>query len=207
MAQESFEYINKFKVSPVKIVKEMEKVYTELSFQYNISTDDKLIKSESTYNLNNTNSNLNGLIKDNTSEQELNDETALSIKDIRYKEIKSKINELSNDKKLNGNVILRSEKLNIILTELLSGSYKSRSSEAITSFLQERFDYKYIFSEINWIGNEDGLVSITKFAFNSLNNVEELLKTGYNFGALHVFKNIEGQLEFSLFLAKSIKKQ
>lgn len=198
IAQNTFEYVNKLKLTPIKIIKEMESIYSDLTFEFN-NPDENKIKIQ------NSNSNCSELIKDNTSENEMNDETAFSIKDIRYKELKSKINELSNEKKLNFNAILRSEKLSSIISELLTGSYKTRSPDAVLNFLQDKFENKFSFSEINWIGDEEGLTSLTKFAFNSLYNVENLLKTSYNFGAVHVNKNLLNQLEFSLILATANK--
>lgn len=194
LCQNTFKYLNKLKINPLKFLKEIERVVGDVSFQY--------IPIESNRNKQHYKAN-SVLIKDDFSEN--NDETAFSIKDLRLKEIRSKVVDINKTREYNSQVIIHSEKLNAILSELVSGSFKERSSEAIIEYLNNKFENKFVFQEINWIGSKEGLSSASKFVFESLNNIETLLKNTYNFGSVHVFLNKENEYEFSLFLAAKNK--
>lgn len=178
----------------------MEKVYSEESFVFNpIDNLKNKVSPNSTYK------GSSALIKEeiNNNNDDNIDETAFSVKEIRYREIKSIITGLSNDKKLNNTAIIHSEKLSGFLHEIFSESTanNTKGSEEIINILKEKFQNKYVFFAVNWVGCEDGLISITKLAFNNLSYLEFLLSKSFNFGAIYPSVNIDNQLELKLFLA------
>lgn len=202
-----FELLNQLKLYPNKIIKEIEQIFTDNTFVYNpINKDEneKIVRLNKKTSYENDASNLISSfeIKDLTAiEDNTNDETVISIKEIRYKEIKAKLNELTNLNKLVNNAILKSEKLHIFASELITCSYTSRVSEEVTDYLKHKFDDKYNFKEINWIGYENSFYSITSFVFASLKNLEIILSNNFAFGSLHTWKSPQNEIEFSLFLA------
>lgn len=196
LCQSTFQELNKLKINPLKFFKEVEKIIGNVSFQYT-PLDSNLNAKH--------NKASSSLIKDDLSERN-NDETAFSIKDLRLKEIKSRVVEIYKSRQYNNQAIIHSEKLNTLIAELISGSFKNRSSDAIIEYLVNKFENKFSFQELNWIGSNDALSSVTKFIFESLNNIEIILKNPYNFGSIHVFKNLENEFEFSLFLATKTSK-
>jgi hypothetical protein len=189
--------LNKLKINPLKFFKEVEKLIGEVSFVYTPLDSNKASKHHKASS---------SLVKDDISERN-NDETAFSIKDLRLKEIKSRAIEIYKTRQYSNQAILHSEKLNTLLSELLSGSYKNRSSDAVLEYLTSKFENKFSFREVNWIGaSSDSLMSLTKLIFESINNVDILLKYPYSFGTIHIYRNNENELEFSLFLASKILK-
>lgn len=199
IGQKTFDLFNAFKVSPIKFLKEMEKVSAESSFVFN--PIEKINKVSSFYQ---TNPNL---IKDDITNEDNYEDTTLSVKDVRFKEIKLKINNLINEKKLNNTVILRSEKLNCVLAELISGSFQTRSSDAIISFLMEKFENKYHFFELNFIGGDDPMVNLVKLVFQNPDMLDILLTKSFYIGAIHSLVNDKKQMEYSMFLASKSLRQ
>lgn len=196
LCQSTFREINKLKINPLKFFKEVEKIISNTNFQY--------IPLDSNRNAKHNKAS-SSLIKDDLSERN-NDETAFSVKDLRLKEIKSRVVEIYKSRQYNNQAIIHSEKLHTLIAELISGSYRNRSSEAIIEYLVNKFENKFSFQELNWIGSIDAVSSVTKFIFESLNNIEIILKNPYNFGSIHVFKNLDNEFEFSLFLATKFSK-
>lgn len=104
----------------------------------------------------------NNLIKEYSENFEFfdnNDETNVSIKDLRYKEIIQKLNEIS--KYFNSNVILRSEKLNMHINQFFKEKYLYQNDDILEDFLKSKFDQQFVV--IKWNSFKDPYYAITSF--------------------------------------------
>lgn len=169
------------------------------SNRYKLINDD-LINLDNSYNketMQNTN-NINKYTNDQKDED--NNTTLASDKDKIFKVIKQSITELFNNRRIANSTIMWSEKCYSYLSEIISDSYTCRAHEAISSFISSQYNYKYKFKEINWIGTEDALASVTKLLFEQFDTIEHFLNNNYSFGAINVIKHNDNY-EYSMFLA------
>lgn len=183
--------INEFKLDPFSFLKNIEKVYSHESFKYSANIDTISKQSE------------NNLIKEYSDNFEFfdnnNDETNVSLKDLRYKELVHKLNEIS--KHFNHNVILRSEKLNMHINQFFKEKYLYQNDEILEDFLKSKFDQSFIV--LTWNSIKDPYYSITSLLFNSLDNLVFLLTRSFTVGSVYA-KNSEtnnNTWEFHLILA------
>lgn len=144
----------------------------------------------------------NNLIKEYSENFEFfdnNDETNVSIKDLRYKEIIQKLNEIS--KYFNSNVILRSEKLNMHINQFFKEKYLYQNDDILEDVLKSKFDQQFVV--IKWNSFKDPYYAITSFLFNSLDNLVLLLTRSFSVGSIYSKNSeIDNNLsEFHLILA------
>lgn len=181
-----FELLNKFKVNPIKVLNKIEKAYP------NCRLDIKTIS---------INKKDDEIDNDNLFDHD----TLVSTIDFKFKEIKNCITNLVNQNKTNSSALIWSEKSYSNLKEMLCGSFLYRSSEAIIEYMNLQFDNKFKFFEIDWIGDEDPLISLTKLVFENSELIFKFLCSSYQFGVIQAMK-YENTIEFSMFVAcKSIK--
>lgn len=197
-----FELINELRISPISVLNKIQEVYSQCEINpkgmIKSNCNDKKEDEKNTILL----------IDESVYQTDYDyEETMMSLKDQRFKELKTSITSLLNRSKMQQSALLWSEKCFCYLSEIISNSYEYRSSEAVKEFLSLQFNCRFNFTEVNFIGCEDALNSLTKCLFENYDEIENVLMKNYDFGAIKVMRNIKGEYEYSLFLANKETKE